>query len=189
MLKLTAIPFLFAAALAVPPVAAQSNQQSSQTKPEQKEQAKPEAKDAAKSDPRTPIGPAQNANIRLELTITDQRGTATPISKTVTMVIADRNNGRIRTSGDVRTPAGYRPVTLNVDGSATMLRDSRVHVVVTLEFRPTISEGASEESTTPSISESISVILDDGKPLVVSQSADPHTDRKVRVELKATILK
>jgi hypothetical protein len=39
------------------------------------------------------------------------------------------------------------------------------------------------------ISESLTVILEDGKPLVVSQSADPGSDRKVRVEIKATILK
>jgi hypothetical protein len=33
------------------------------------------------------------------------------------------------------------------------------------------------------------VILQNGKPLVVSQAADPTTDRKMTVEVKATILK
>ena len=32
-------------------------------------------------------------------------------------------------------------------------------------------------------------MLEDGKPLVISQSADPATDRKVKVEVKATILR
>ena len=36
--------------------------------------------------------------------------------------------------------------------------------------------------------ESITVRLTNGKPLVVSQSADPASDRKVTVELTATIL-
>jgi hypothetical protein len=35
----------------------------------------------------------------------------------------------------------------------------------------------------------VAALLDDGKPLVVSQSADPSSDRKVRVELKATIVR
>jgi hypothetical protein len=35
----------------------------------------------------------------------------------------------------------------------------------------------------------VSAVLEDGKPLVVSQTADPASDRQVKVELKATILK
>lgn len=52
-----------------------------------------------------------------------------------------------------------------------------------------MADSASEERPTASIGESMTVILDDGKPLIVSQSADPHTDRKVRIEMKATFLK
>ena len=35
----------------------------------------------------------------------------------------------------------------------------------------------------------VTALLEDGKPLVVSQSADPSGDRKVRLELKATVVK
>jgi hypothetical protein len=45
------------------------------------------------------------------------------------------------------------------------------------------------DRTTPNINESLSVILEDGKPMLISQSADPIGDRKVKVEVKATILK
>jgi hypothetical protein len=38
------------------------------------------------------------------------------------------------------------------------------------------------------VNEMIAVVLDDGKPMMVTQSADPVTDRKVTVEVKATIL-
>jgi hypothetical protein len=37
--------------------------------------------------------------------------------------------------------------------------------------------------------ESLSLILEDGKSLVVAQSAEPNTDRTVMLEVKATILK
>jgi hypothetical protein len=137
-----------------------------------------------------PRPPAQLANIRLELTISDQRGTAPPSTKTVSMVVADRGLGRIRTGADVKTPEGFRPVTLNVDAQPEFLRDGRVRVVITLEYRPVATEGSETAPIAGSnISETMNVILSDGTPLTVSQSADPHTDRKVRVELKGTILK
>jgi hypothetical protein len=42
---------------------------------------------------------------------------------------------------------------------------------------------------TTDIQEQMNVLLTDGKPLVVSQSADPRGDRKVTVDVTATILK
>jgi len=129
-------------------------------------------------------------NIRLEFTITDSRATATPTSKTVTMVLSDRANGRIRTQGEVRTQDGRRlPITLNLDAQPEITRDNRVKVNVTLEYKPQAGESESEERTTTSIGEAMTVILNDGKALVVSQSADPHSDRKVKIEMKATFLK
>lgn len=136
------------------------------------------------------LSEAQPVNIRVELTITDQRGDAPVISKTVSMTVADRHNGRIRTQGDVRTPTGFRPVILNVDCQASIIqRESRARVMLTIEYRPVAAEAENERSTTPNINESITVILDDGKPMLISQSADPVTDRKVKVEAKITLLR
>ena len=39
------------------------------------------------------------------------------------------------------------------------------------------------------MNERVSGTLDDGNPMVISQTSDPSTDRIVKVELKATILK
>jgi hypothetical protein len=141
--------------------------------------------------PNIPRAVGQLMNIRLEFTITDSRGTAPPTtSKTVTMVLSDRASGRIRTQGEVRTPDGRRlPITLNLDAQPEITRDNRVKVNVTLEYKPQAGEGETEERATTSIGETMTVILDDGKPLVVSQSADPHSDRKVKIEMKATFLK
>ena len=132
----------------------------------------------------------QPVNVRLDLTITDTRGDQPPISKTVTMTLADRHNGRIRTQGDVRTPSGFRPVILNIDCQASIIpRESRARVMLTIEYRPVAADAENERNSTPHINESLTVILDDGKPMVVSQSADPVTDRKVKVEAKITLLK
>jgi len=121
---------------------------------------------------------AQLANIRLELTIVDQRTDTSGTPKTVTMVIEDRQSGRIRT--------GRGNMNLNVDGRAEILREGRIRVVLSLEYAP--MEGPDRGAAIP-LQESITALLEDGKPLVVSQSADPAGDRKVRLEVKATIVR
>jgi len=120
---------------------------------------------------------AQLANIRIELTITDQRTDVQTPPKTVTLLIEDRQSGRIRT--------GRNNIALNVDARPEIVRDNRVRVLLSLEYTPQDTDRTSPMA----ISESVAALLEDGKPLVVSQSADPSSDRKVRVELKATIVR
>jgi hypothetical protein len=122
--------------------------------------------------------PAQLANIRIELTIMDQRSDAPGAPKTVTMLIEDRQSARIRT--------GRGNASLNVDGRPEILREGRIRVTLSLEYTP--QEGPERAAPMP-IQESVTALLEDGKPLVVSQSADPSGDRKVRLEVKATIVK
>jgi hypothetical protein len=158
---------------------------------DEKEAAARLLNEAAASAARMAAEGAQPVNIQIELTITDQRGDGTPITKTVSMIASDRSWSRIRTAGDVRTPTGFRPVILNVDARPTMLAKDgrRTRVELTIEYRPVAAEADTEKSTTPNVNESLSVILEDGKSMLISQSADPVTDRKVKVEAKAAILK
>jgi hypothetical protein len=155
------------------------------TPPAKKEATAPKAPEAAPK----PVDVGQSVNVRIELTITDQRGEATPITKTVSMIASDRSWSRIRTQGDVRTPTGFRPVILNVDARPWLVRDNRARVELTIEYRPVAAEADTEKSTTPNINESLAVILEDGQPMLISQSADPVTDRKVKVEAKVSILR
>jgi hypothetical protein len=62
-------------------------------------------------------------------------------------------------------------------------------MILTIEYRPVAGEAENERATTPNVNESIAVILEDGKPMVISQSADPVTDRRVKVEAKITLLR
>jgi hypothetical protein len=151
--------------------------------------ADPQAKAGAPASPAAAPRPEPSANIRIDLAISDQRGTTAPITKIVTMTMMDSGAGRIRTGGDVRTPLGRAPVTLNVDAQPRIHKDGKIRVDLTIEYRPTAAESDTEQSTTPTINESISVLLEDGKSLLISQSADPATDRKVKVEVKASILR
>jgi hypothetical protein len=154
-------------------------------------------KPATDKDAKAIAEPFLPINVRIELTITDQRGDGPPVVKAVSMIASDKSWSRIRTSGDVRTPMGVLPVILNVDARPWLFaKDSnRARVELTIEYRPSgavmqVPTGNSEpDKTTPNINESLSVVLDDAKPMLISQSADPVTDRRVKVEVKATILR
>jgi hypothetical protein len=138
----------------------------------------PQASAAAQQSQPVRSTAAQLANIRIELTIVDQRSDTSGTPKTVTMLVEDRQSGRIRTSRG--------NTNLNVDGRPEILREGRIRVVLSLEYAP--QDSPDRAAPTP-IQESITALLEDGKPLVVSQSADPSGDRKVRLEVKATIVK
>src|SRR6058998_3813050 len=71
---------------------------------------------------------AQLANIRIDLTIVDQRSDTAGTPKTVTMLIEDRQSGRIRT--------GRGNMSLNVDGRPEILREGRIRVNLSLEYAP-----------------------------------------------------
>lgn len=131
-----------------------------------------------------PAQPARNAaqlvNVRLDLTVTEQRDGTALAPRTVTMLIADRESGRVRTGGG--------NAMLNVDARPELMRDGRIRVWLSLEYRRQTDEG---DKVPPALlTESLACILEDGKLLVVSQSADPTSAyTSVRVEVKATISK
>lgn len=130
---------------------------------------------------------AASTNVRLEMKISDTL-TGQAVTKEVTMIIQSGSNGRIRTESIV---AQKFRVNLNIDAATTAYASGVVRTNVTFEYSPAPANAASGEQPAqiPQLNESISVILQDGKPMIVSQSADPMTARKVTVELTATILK
>ena len=118
-----------------------------------------------------------------------------PQQKTVTMLVANRQSGRIRTSRV--TPGGFvngQPFdsanfVLNLDAQVSVYISGNIAVSATFEYRPPQETGDGIATPVPSLNETLQVVLKDGQRLVVSQSADPVTDRRVTVELMATVLK
>ena len=145
--------------------------------------------------------PGQPVNIRIELTLIDQSGPGEPSRKMVTMLVADRHQSNIRTSGWIQTPQGRREVSINVDANPMVLKDGVVKVDFGLQYQPTGAAGVpvraadissaqpAPESAQTTLIERISTILESGKPLVISQAADPASDRRITIEAKATIVK
>ena len=130
-------------------------------------------------------------NVQVELTLSDHIGTQPPDKKTVSMIVSSGNWGKVRSAGNVMTP-GVAPfvVDLNVDARPFVTVEGQIQLELTLVYRP--PEVAAKEAMKASptgLNQSQTVVLQSGKPLIISQAADPINDRKMIVEVKATILK
>jgi hypothetical protein len=128
-------------------------------------------------------------NVQIELTITDQNGTQAPEKKSVSMIAASGNWGKIRSAANFQNP-GESPqvVELNVDARPLVPTEGQIQLELTIVYAP-VKNGESRERRPTGINQSQTVVLTSGKPLVISQASDPVSDRKVVVEVKATILK
>src|SRR5437660_3084365 len=61
----------------------------------------------------------QALNVKVDVTLTEQRGTAAPTKKSVTLVVADSQFGAIRSQSDVFAVANQMP--LNIDAEPTVI--------------------------------------------------------------------
>ena len=147
----------------------------------------------AQPPPEAPPGPVRklrgrDANLQIEITISDQLGGEAPQKKVVSMLVADQTMGRIRASAQAqRDKVGFVGTGLNVDARPVMLEGDRILLELTVEYTPYRESQVTQSPTV--LNESLSVILQSGKPMVVSQAADPVTDRKMTLEVRATVAK
>ena len=185
--------------------------------PQQPQQTQPRTASAAQ--PRTPAAPRASAdqtpppppppppvagpgtrrqgqpvNIKVEFTLTDQRGTAPPITRTISLVVADAHTGMVRSQSQLYQRGD---VPLNVDTTPEILADGKVRVGFNIQYdwpAPPDAQGGDRaflmgSVTKTALHDSVSLILESGKPMIAAQSADPIGDRQVTVEVKATVLK
>lgn len=162
------------------------------------------AKADAKAEAPAPKAPPEPAplptNIQIEVRIADQTGNNPAAKKVVTMIASDRQSANIRSSANVAIRIGTGPmaqvinrtVTINVDARPVIVlkEPNKVSVGFGLEYLPKTSNA--QEETEPGMtswSQRLTLTLESGKPMIVSQAADPTSDRKITVEITATILK
>jgi hypothetical protein len=163
----------------------------------------PAARTPAPPAPASPRREGQPVNIKIDFTITDQRGSAPAIKRTLTLIVADERTGSIRSQSNVFQVGD---VPLNVDASPSLLTDGKIRLGFNLQYDwPAPLEGlaAGQDPNNPraerppargtviktALHDSVTLILESGKPMIAAQSADPIGDRQVTVELKATVLR
>lgn len=162
---------------------------------DRKEQAeRKEQKERAEADRKTETMPparqiSTGPNVRVELTLTDQKTGAETTSKTVMITTNNGTWGRLRSEVTSRE---YGNAPLNVDALPLVLPDGRIALSLTVEYsqgQMPEAKGNTDRIWQVRLNESLTTLLENGKALLVTQSADPISDRKVTVEVKATVIK
>jgi len=140
----------------------------------------------ASSPKLTPSGP----NVRVDVTLSDLGGAgAAATTKTITITTGDTRWGKLRTQV---TSQAYGGAPLNVDVRPWVQSNGQVLLELTLEFSQGRNPGTDsnpDRIMNVSLNQSAVLLLENGKPLTLSQSADSIGDRKVTVEVKATVLR
>ncbi len=161
----------------------------------------PAANPAAPPPPPPPAPPGpprregQPINVRVELNITEDGGAGAPIKKSVTAVVADGYNGFVRQQGFAQqnptAPNFNQPVPLNFDAFPVILPNGKIRLTCSIQYNAGAGAAAATGETRrgTDIRQNLVLNLESGKALVISQGTDPIGDRRVTVEVTATILR
>jgi len=93
--------------------------------------------------------------------------------------------------GDPLLEPGQDDLPLNMDASVNLTPSGAVLLRLGFTyFVPGAAqlEGPGFHVTRRGLTENLTVLIAPGRPMIVSESADPVSDRKVKVEVKAEIL-
>jgi hypothetical protein len=156
------------------------------------ERGKPAANAATKPEPKAAAAdPGQPINIKLDLTITDQAGPGDAATKrTVSMIVADRQMGSVRSSGRVVVGPNNFNVGLNLDAEPFILNENQIRLTLALDYSPKPgTENATSGEGRANLTERLTLWVQPGKPIVISHASDPTSDRKITAELVTTLLK
>jgi len=139
-----------------------------------------------------PLGSRQPINIKVEVTFSEEGGGAAPLRKIVSTVAGDGFSGSVREMATLATPNGSNaigPTALNVDASPVILSNGKLRVALNFQYSAGQSTTPGEARARTDIRQSLVLVLESGKSLKVTEATDPLSDRKVNVEVTATILK
>jgi hypothetical protein len=133
----------------------------------------------------------QPINVKVDLSITDQRAGSPPIKRTLSVIVADGYTGSIRSQSDVLAVGS---IPLNVDADPELLADGKIRLRLNVQYDwPAPLEGGRDAPRgtviKTALHNSVALILESGQAVVAAQSADPIGDRQVTLEVKATILR
>jgi hypothetical protein len=165
------------------------------------------------------VSDTEAANVKVEVTITYQVGNAAPVKRMATLTVADQGRGSLRSGNQIAVPSttyqplapaksdggvpapaapltsfNYKSVGLNLDARAVYIQGNKAKLDLSVEFSAVdekTSDGAGRPPSFPTFSQNMTLVLENGRPLVVGQSSDfvDNVERKQTVEVKATILR
>jgi hypothetical protein len=129
----------------------------------------------------------QPVNVRVEFTVTDTTGSKTPVTKLLALTVADGETAMVRSESEAHSAAGgTRSAPFSADAGATVEGD-RIRLFFSLDYQA--METVSGAPLKSGVRARQTVLLESGRSMVLSESSDPLSDRQVRVEVKATVLR
>jgi hypothetical protein len=156
--------------------------------------AAPKPSPAPAPKPATPQEPPrQLVNIRVDIVVIEEGGTAASERKTASVITSDRRSAAVRSQGETGRvepkPVDARFTTrmatyMKADIEPYIERNGLIRTQVIMEYLSPTSQHEGRGTTLR-----FEPLLESGKPLRVSESTDPTSNRKVIVEVTATILK
>ena len=137
--------------------------------------------------------PRQLVNIRVDIVVIEEGGTSAPVRKTASVITSDRRAAAVRSQGepqlepksdDPRFPTPRTATYMKADIEPWIEQNGLIRTEVVMEYLSPTSQQEGRGTTLR-----FEPLLASGKPLRVSESTDPTSNRKVIVEVTATILK
>jgi hypothetical protein len=169
--------------LAAPVASAQQPQPQSQPQPAP---AKP------------PAPPIDQPNVRFDITLSDEGGGITPVSKSVVLMVQGSGSGSLRSGGvgyltNVPSNVGTRGERVAVDlfADVTLARyelktADKIRARVAVDYQPF---SADWKGAPGRVRAQVDVMLDNGKETTLWQTTDPVMGVRTTIKVTATVLK
>lgn len=150
--------------------------------------------------PAPPPPPGQPLNIRIDLTLTDSVDGKVIAEEKFNTLLADRQLGRARRrNGPPAGVGGFLPTTqvFEVDVTPEIVSQKSgippvptVKVMMTINYMAPAGPTGGDEKSVVTFVQNVSSFLESGKPTTIMESkADPSSNRRVAVQVTATIMK
>jgi len=149
----------------------------------------------APSEKPAPVRTGKDINIRIDGTVIESRGDKVVDKKIISVTCVDGKSAFVRSSQSVAIKTkgsdgfNYQDAPLNMDAEVNLRDDGRVLVKITVNYRGAPASADASDAIDRGIAQTVTVILRPGEPLMVAQSADSVGDRRVSLEVTATVLK
>lgn len=126
-------------------------------------------------------------NIRVEVKVTEQVGSKPEHSKQLSLTTADGESAQIRIQPEVATAGPVLSAPFSVDAHPRLIDANRLLLGLSIDYN--VVDATSDRGARNQVRSRQEVVLESGRPLVVSESTDPMTERRVTIVVTATIVK
>ncbi len=130
--------------------------------------------------------PSLPINVRVDIVVTEQLPASAPIVRRAQLATADGESTSVRNHSVWRPDNGrHDEAPFRIDLQADVLEDAKVRLRIGVDYglaRPGDNNGGQ-------VTIRQTVIVRDGQSVVIAETSDPVTERVVKIEAKANIVK